>query len=35
MAHDKLSHYLLLLTNQILIESNFIALLADNLNAKI
>lgn len=34
-AHDKLSHYLSLLTNQFPIESNFIALLADNLNAEI
>ena len=33
--HDKLSHYLSLLTNQFPIESNFIALLADNLNAEI
>ena len=34
-SHDKLSHYLSLLTNQFPIESNFIALLADNLNAEI
>ena len=34
-AHDKLSHYLSLLTNQFPIESNFVALLADNLNAEI
>ena len=33
--HDKLSHYLSLLTNQFPIESNFIALLGDNLNAEI
>ena len=33
--HDKLSHYLSLLTNQFPIESNFIALIADNLNAEI
>ncbi|KAJ9599656.1 hypothetical protein L9F63_026491, partial [Diploptera punctata] len=31
-SHDKLSHYLSLLTNQFPIESNFIACLADNLN---
>ena len=30
-----MSHYLSLLTNQFPIESNFIALLADNLNAEI
>ena len=34
-THDKLSHYLSLLTNQFPIESNFVALLADNLNAEI
>ena len=34
-SHDKLSHYLSLLSNQFPIESNFIALLADNLNAEI
>jgi activating signal cointegrator complex subunit 3 len=34
-AHDKLSHYLSLLTNQIPIESSFITYLADNLNAEI
>lgn len=34
-SHDKLSHYLSLLTNQFPIESNFIALIADNLNAEI
>ncbi len=34
-SHDKLSHYLSLLTNQFPIESNFVALLADNLNAEI
>lgn len=34
-THDKLNHYLSLLTNQFPIESNFIACLADNLNAEI
>lgn len=34
-THDKLSHYLSLLTNQFPIESNFIALIADNLNAEV
>jgi replicative superfamily II helicase len=34
-GHDKLSHYLSLLTNQFPIESNFISLIADNLNAEI
>lgn len=34
-SHDKLSHYLSLLTNQFPIESNFIACLADNLNAEV
>ncbi|XP_031846390.1 activating signal cointegrator 1 complex subunit obelus isoform X2 [Nomia melanderi] len=34
-AHNKLYHYLSLLTNQIPIESNFIKYLADNLNAEI
>ncbi|KAG8227038.1 hypothetical protein J437_LFUL013825 [Ladona fulva] len=34
-SHDKLSHYLSLLTNQFPIESNFLASLADNLNAEI
>ncbi|XP_059620784.1 activating signal cointegrator 1 complex subunit 3 [Phlebotomus argentipes] len=34
-SHDKLSHYLSLLTNQFPIESNFIQCLADNLNAEI
>lgn len=34
-THNKLSHYLQLLTNQIPIESNFITYLADNLNAEI
>lgn len=34
-SHDKLSHYLSLLTNQIPIESSFITYLADNLNAEI
>ncbi len=33
--HDKLSHYLSLLTNQFPIESTFVALLADNLNAEV
>jgi hypothetical protein len=34
-SHDKLSHYLSLLTNQLPIESNFITCLADNLNAEV
>ena len=34
-SHDKLAHYLSLLTNQFPIESNFINLLGDNLNAEI
>lgn len=34
-THSKLSHYLSLLTNQFPIESNFIAHLADNLNAEV
>lgn len=34
-THDKLSHYLKSLTNQFPIESNFINLLADNLNAEV
>eukprot|EP00094_Tigriopus_californicus_P013560 TCALIF_13117-PA protein Name:"Similar to ascc3 Activating signal cointegrator 1 complex subunit 3 (Gallus gallus)" AED:0.06 eAED:0.06 QI:112/0.94/0.95/1/0.78/0.75/20/319/2227 len=34
-THDKLSHYLSLMTNQFPIESNFIVLIADNLNAEI
>ena len=34
-AHDKLNHYLSLLTNQFPIESNFIQCLADNLNAEV
>ncbi|CAL7941276.1 unnamed protein product [Xylocopa violacea] len=34
-SHNKLYHYLSLLTNQIPIESNFIKYLADNLNAEI
>ena len=33
--HDKLNHYLSLLTNQFPIESNFIQCLSDNLNAEI
>ncbi|KAI5711773.1 hypothetical protein M8J75_003022 [Diaphorina citri] len=33
--HEKLNHYLSLLTNQIPIESNFVANLADNLNAEV
>lgn len=33
--HDKLNHYLSLLTNQFPIESNFIQCLVDNLNAEI
>jgi activating signal cointegrator complex subunit 3 len=34
-SHNKLSHYLSLLTNQFPIESNFINCLADNLNAEV
>jgi len=34
-THDKLAHYLSLLTNQIPIESNFIKFLTDNLNAEV
>ena len=34
-SHDKLAHYLSLLTNQFPIESNFVAQLTDNLNAEI
>ncbi len=34
-SHDKLAHYLSLLTNQFPIESNFVEHLADNLNAEI
>ena len=34
-AHDKLAHYLRLLTNQLPIESQFISSLKDNLNAEI
>lgn len=34
-AHDKLNHYLSLLTNQFPIESNFVQCLADNLNAEV
>lgn len=34
-SHNKLNHYLSLLTNQFPIESNFITCLADNLNAEI
>ncbi|XP_050739858.1 activating signal cointegrator 1 complex subunit 3-like [Eriocheir sinensis] len=34
-AHDKLAHYLSLLTNQYPIESSFINHLADNLNAEV
>ncbi|XP_052868650.1 activating signal cointegrator 1 complex subunit 3 [Anopheles cruzii] len=34
-AHDKLNHYLSLLTNQFPIESNFVACLVDNLNAEV
>ncbi|XP_076671425.1 activating signal cointegrator 1 complex subunit obelus [Andrena cerasifolii] len=34
-VHDKLYHYLSLLTNQVPIESKFITYLADNLNAEI
>ena len=34
-SHDKLAHYLSLLTNQFPIESNFVSQLSDNLNAEI
>lgn len=34
-AHDKLSHYLTLLTQQNPIESQFLDRLADNLNAEV
>ena len=34
-THDKLSHYLALLTNQYPIESSFINHLSDNLNAEV
>ncbi|XP_038207200.1 activating signal cointegrator 1 complex subunit 3 [Zerene cesonia] len=34
-THDKLTHYLKSMTNQFPIESNFINLLADNLNAEV
>uniref|UniRef100_A0A1B6L435 U5 small nuclear ribonucleoprotein 200 kDa helicase n=1 Tax=Graphocephala atropunctata TaxID=36148 RepID=A0A1B6L435_9HEMI len=34
-THDKLSHYLSVLTNQYHIESNFITCLVDNLNAEV
>lgn len=34
-THDKLSHYLSILTNQYHIESNFISCLVDNLNAEV
>jgi activating signal cointegrator complex subunit 3 len=34
-SHDKLAHYLSLLTNQFPIESNFIAQMTDNLNAEV
>ena len=34
-SHDKLAHYLSLLTNQFPIESNFIGHMTDNLNAEI
>lgn len=34
-SHDKLATYLQLMTNQFPIESNFINLIADNLNAEI
>lgn len=34
-THDKLTHYLALLTNQYPIESSFINHLADNLNAEV
>jgi activating signal cointegrator complex subunit 3 len=34
-THDKLNHYLSLLTDQYPIESNFVQCLADNLNAEV
>ena len=34
-SHDKLAHYLSLLTNQFPIESNFVAQMTDNLNAEV
>ena len=34
-SHDKLAHYLSLLTNQFPIESNFIVQMTDNLNAEV
>ena len=34
-THEKLPHYLGMLTNQYPIESNFIKYLADNLNAEV
>lgn len=34
-SHNKLSHYLSLLTNQFPIESSFVNFLADNLNAEV
>lgn len=34
-THDRLNHYLSLLTNQFPIESNFVQCLADNLNAEV
>lgn len=34
-SHDKLAHYLSLITNQFPIESNFVTYLADNLNAEV
>lgn len=34
-THDKLNHYLKSMTNQFPIESNFINLLADHLNAEV
>jgi replicative superfamily II helicase len=34
-SHDKLAHYLSLLTNQFPIESNFIGQMTDNLNAEV
>lgn len=34
-THDKLAHYLSLLTNQFPIESSFIKFLADNVNAEV
>lgn len=34
-THEKLSYYLSLLTSQYPIESNFVSMLTDNLNAEV